>query len=146
MRSPACVHRRRRTPLPRPASGWGRSPLRLCLFTGTFEPKEGGEYLFVTTCRETAARLDTRLTIQGLARERIGQPARYDVLDEIARITRGRMASVHDVKDIMQEVADLPEPDPVVRRVRIWSHPAWGGVIVLLLGVFWTGRKLVGVV
>ena len=116
------------------------------LFNGTFEPKEGGEYLFVTTCRETGARLDTRLSVQGLAREKIGQPARYDVLDEIARITRGRNASIHDVNEIMKEVADLPEPEPVIRRVRIWSHPLWGGAIVLLLGLFWTGRKMIGVV
>ncbi|MFK7820918.1 MAG: hypothetical protein AB8G99_19545 [Planctomycetaceae bacterium] len=116
------------------------------LFNGTFEPKEGGEYLFVTKCRETGATLNTRLSVQGLAREKIGQPARYDVLDEIARITRGRNASIHDVNDIMKEVAELPEPEPIVSRVRIWSHPLWGGAIVLLLGIFWTGRKLVGVV
>lgn len=116
------------------------------LFTGTFEPKEGGEYLFVTTCRETAARLDTRLAVQGLAREKVGQPARYDVMDDIARITRGKMASVHDVSEILDVVAKLPEPDPVVHRVQLWSHPLWGGLIVLLLGVFWTGRKLIGVV
>ncbi len=116
------------------------------LFTGTFEPTEGGEYLLVTTCRETGTRLDSRLPVQGLARETIGQPARYDVLEEIARMTRGRSASIADVNEILQEVADLPEPEPVIHRVRIWSDWRWGLLIVAMLGVFWTGRKLIGVV
>jgi hypothetical protein len=38
----------------------------------------------------------------------------------------------------------MPEPEPIIRRFRLWSHPAWGGMIVVLLGVFWTGRKLAG--
>ncbi len=68
------------------------------------------------------------------------------MLDEIARITRGRNASIHDVSEIIKEVAELPEPDPTIDRVLIWSHPLWGGAIVLLLALFWTGRKMVGVV
>lgn len=114
------------------------------LFTGAFTPKEGGEYKLVTTCAETGARLETVIAVQGLEREQIGEPARVDVLQEIATISRGRVVSIAEVQNLVDEIAQLPEPEPIVRRFRLWSHPAWGAVLILLLGVFWTGRKLAG--
>jgi hypothetical protein len=26
----------------------------------------------------------------------------------------------------------------------LWAHPAWAGLLVVLLGVFWVGRKAAG--
>lgn len=114
------------------------------LFTGTFTPQEGGAYQFVTTCNETGSRLETTINVQGQEKEQIGQPARYHVLKEIAEVTRGQLTTIDQVQDVVQQIADLPEPDPIVTPVRIWSHPLWGGAIILLLGVFWTGRKFAG--
>lgn len=114
------------------------------LFTGTFTPKEGGAYQFLTTCNETGARLETTINVQGQEKEQIGQPARFHVLKEIAEVTRGQLTSVDEIQQLVQEIAALPEPEPIVTPVRIWSHPLWGGAIILLLGVFWTGRKFAG--
>lgn len=116
------------------------------LFNGTFEPKEGGMYVFTTRCVETGNQLRTELNVQGLAREKIGQPARPDVLDEIARISRGKMTSIHEVNTVVTEVAKLPEPEPQVKRTRIWAEWGWGSLIIVMLSVFWIGRKLVGVI
>lgn len=114
------------------------------LFTGTFVPEEGGQYQLVTKCVETGAQLETTIAVQGLERERIGEPARYDVLKEIATVSRGRLVSTTEIEDLVNEIADLPEPEPIIRRFRLWSHPAWGGVLIVLLSVFWIGRKLAG--
>lgn len=114
------------------------------LFTGTFVPEEGGQYELVTKCVETGAQLKTTIAVQGLERERIGEPARYDVLKEISTVSRGRLVSISEVEELVDEIADLPEPEPIIRRFRIWSHPAWGGILILLLTVFWVGRKLAG--
>ncbi len=114
------------------------------LFTGTFIPKEGGLWKLVTMCKETGATLETDVAIQGLERERIGQPARFDVLREVAEISRGRMMAADDVSRLVDQIAALPEAEPVIQRVRIWSHPLWGTLLVLMLGAFWTGRKLAG--
>jgi hypothetical protein len=114
------------------------------LFTGTFVPAEGGQYKLVTSCAETGGRLETTISVQGQERERIGQPARFDVLKEIAQVTRGELTTVSEIQSLVDRIAALPEPDPIIRRFRLWSHPAWGGLIVVLLGAFWTGRKLAG--
>ncbi|MEZ6060545.1 MAG: vWA domain-containing protein [Planctomycetaceae bacterium] len=114
------------------------------LFTGTFTPKEGGTYQLVTTCAETGSRLETNISVQGQERERVGQPTRPDVLKEVSEISRGQLTKLEDVQSLVDQIAEMPEPDGEVRRVRLWSHPAWGGLLVVLLGVFWTGRKLAG--
>jgi hypothetical protein len=114
------------------------------LFTGSFTPQERGEYRMVLACRENNATLETEISVHGLDRERIGQPARMDVLEEIARISRGKMVGRDDLDELVAEIAALPEPEPIVRRLRLWCHPMWAGCLVLLLGIFWSGRKMVG--
>lgn len=114
------------------------------LFTGTMIPKEGGTYRLITTCVETKAQLETDITIQGPERERIGQPARFDVLKEIAEVSRGRLVSISDVQKLVDEIAEMPDPETVTRRFRLWSHPAWAAMILGLMTLFWIGRKLAG--
>ncbi len=114
------------------------------LFTGSFVPTEGGQYKLVTSCAETGGRLETIISVLGQEKELIGQPARVDVLREIAQVTRGQLTSVSEIQNLVDHIAAMPEPEPIIRRFRLWSQPAWGGLIVLLLGGFWTGRKLAG--
>ncbi len=114
------------------------------LFTGTFAPTEGGQYRLITSCAETGANLETVISVLGQEKERIGQPARVDVLKEIAQLTRGELTTVADIRNLVNRIAAIPEPTPVLRPFRLWSHPAWGAFIVVLLGTFWTGRKLAG--
>ncbi len=114
------------------------------LFTGTFTPEEGGQYTLTTTCVETDAQLETTMSVQGLERERIGQPARFDVLREISEISRGELTQLDDLPELVQSLSNLPEPERLTRRLRIWSHPAWGTLLILLLAGFWSARKLAG--
>jgi hypothetical protein len=114
------------------------------LFTGTFTPEEGGQYTLTTTCMETGARLETTMSVQGLERERIGQPARFDVLREISEISRGELTQPGDIASLVKSLSELPEPELLTRRFRIWSHPLWGVFLVILLAGFWSARKLAG--
>ena len=47
---------------------------------------------------------------------------------------------------LLQSLANLPDPPPSVRRLQLWSHPILMGVVVFLLGVFWVGRKIIGLI
>lgn len=116
------------------------------LFVGTLTPKETGNYRLVASCTETGATVETDLSVQGQNRERTGRLARFDVLDEIATVSEGKLVPVSDVRSLLEHLAKLPEPEPTIHRIRIWSHPLWGAVVIVLLGVFWTGRKMVGAV
>jgi len=116
------------------------------LFTGTMTPMEPGEYRITMTCVENGGALDSNITVQGSAREKTDQPARYDVMEEIAKITRGELIHKPNVKAIIEKISALPEPPPMERRLLIWAHPIWIGLIVLLFSLFWIGRKMIGTV
>ena len=114
------------------------------LFAGSFVPKESGNYRLVAGSTETGASVQTDLSVQGLNREQQGRLARFEVLDEIAKITEGRLVSVSEVRSLLDDLVALPEPEPTVHRTRIWAHPLWAGLLILLLGVFWIARKMTG--
>lgn len=116
------------------------------LFTGAFTPKEFGNYRLVASSSETGASIQTDLSVQGLNREQQGRLARFEVLDEIAKITEGKLVSVSEVRSLLDYLAALPEPEPTVHRTRIWAHPLWAGLLILLLGVFWIARKMTGAI
>jgi len=116
------------------------------LFVGSLAPKEPGTHRLIASCAETGASVEAELTVQGLNRERQGRLARYDVLEEIAAITQGKLVPVSEVSSLLDHLATLPEPEPMIHRTRIWSHPVWGAVLIVLMGAFWVGRKMIGAV
>ena len=116
------------------------------LFTGVFEPDEPGDYQLLMTCAENGGTLETKITVQGTSLEKVGYPARYDVLEEIARITKGEMFKTPDLEAIKAALSALPAPEPIERRLRIWASQWWIAMIVLLLTIFWIGRKATGAV
>ncbi|MEI6715543.1 MAG: hypothetical protein WCO60_17440 [Verrucomicrobiota bacterium] len=114
------------------------------LFSGTFTPNEPGEHRVHLTCPEAASTLDTTISIQGTSREKIGQPAKFDVLREIAQLTKGRFLESREPEPLLAAIAALPKLEPEERRIQIWAHPLWAGFIVFLLGTFWVARKSAG--
>jgi len=123
--------------MPAGEEAWG-------LFNGVFTPKEPGDHKMLLACAESGTHLEAKISVQGTSKEELGQPARLDVLREIAQITRGKLMESADPAAVAAAIAALPEPEPQERRVQIWAHPLWAGFLVLLLGVFWAGRKAAG--
>jgi hypothetical protein len=116
------------------------------VYTSSFTPAEPGKHEVTLMCKQTGARLVTSIFVQGAAAERIGRPARPEVLEEIARMTHGKTLAPGKVDELVQSLANLPDPPPSVRRVQIWSHPVFAGFVVFLLAVFWVWRKVVGLI
>ena len=115
-------------------------------FAGEFTPTEPGQYEVALACKQTNATLETQFYVQGVAEERPGRAARPDVMQELARVTRGKLLNIHELKKIVNVLGALPEPPPAVRRVQLWSHPLVGAAFVTLVGAFWIGRKAVGLI
>jgi hypothetical protein len=116
------------------------------VFTGRFNAEEPGKHTVTLFCKETSASLETSFFVQGVATERIGRPARPEVLEEVARVSRGKVIEVNKLEDVLKTLAELPDPPPSVRRVQLWSHPALAAGIVGLMGMFWVGRKMTGLI
>lgn len=116
------------------------------LFSGTFAPKEPGPYRLIATSEETGASIETDLSVFGAHRERQGRQARFDVLEEIASVTHGKLVDIHEVGQLLQHLRELPEPEPVLHRTRLWAHPVWCGFLIFMMGIFWIGRKMTGTI
>lgn len=116
------------------------------VFQGRFTVHEPGRHQVTLACKQTGATLDTTIFVQGVTAEGTGKPARPEVLEEVARVTRGKVLAPGKMDQLLQSLASLPDPPPSVRRVQLWSHPALAAVVVALLALFWIGRKLVGLI
>jgi hypothetical protein len=114
------------------------------LFTGVVTPAEPGEHHVHVTCADAGSALDAMISVQGTSREKRGQPAKFDVLREIAQLTRGHLMESADPAAVVAAIAALPQAEVQERRVQLWAHPAWAGFLIVLLGVFWVGRKAAG--
>ncbi|MBI3862286.1 MAG: hypothetical protein HY290_10365 [Planctomycetia bacterium] len=116
------------------------------VFTGRFTALEPGKHHVLLSCRQTNATLESSFYVQGVATERVGRAARPEVLEEIARVTRGKVIGPDKLDEVVRSLAELPDPPPLVRRVQLWSHVLAGALMVVLLSVFWVGRKLTGLI
>jgi len=116
------------------------------VFSGGWTPREAGSHALTLECVETGDRLEASLFVQGTPGEAVGEAARPDVLEEIARLTRGTVAAPDALQELLRALAELPESPPEVRRLRLWAHPAALATVVSLLGLLWIGRKWQGLV
>ncbi|MBT3914699.1 MAG: hypothetical protein HN707_02220 [Verrucomicrobia bacterium] len=119
--------------------GWG-------VYSAEFSPQEGGPFEIAIDAPEHDRELETKLTVSLPKREKLGRPVNRPVLAEIASITGGESAGTDQLDQLIKKISVLPEPKPAEIRTRLWSNPWWGGAILLLLVVYWTGRKLAGLV
>jgi len=90
--------------------------------------------------------LDSDLFVSPPIIEKQGQPINGQLLKEISQVTRGANYSVDDFGKVIEQISLLPQPQPIEKRMRLWSEPAWGGIILFLLTTYWVGRKWVGLV
>jgi len=115
-------------------------------FDGRFRTAEPGKHAVVLSCKQTGATLETSFFVQGGVNERLGRPARREVMEEIARVTNGKVIEPEKIDEVVRAIAALPEPAASVRHVQLWSHPIPAAVLITLMGVFWAGRKMIGLV
>jgi hypothetical protein len=116
------------------------------VFSGGWTPREPGSHALVLACAETGDRLEASVFVQGTPGEVVGEAARPDVLEEIARLTQGSVATPDALQELLGALAALPESPPEVRRLKLWAHPAVLATLVSLLGLFWVGRKWQGLI
>jgi hypothetical protein len=130
--------RSQRIELQKNESAWGA-------YSGRFKADRPGAWKLraVATGAEDKP-LETTILAQGVEIEKTGQPARPEVLEEMAKVSRGRIIQPAQLADLIQEITALPEPRPIENRIPLWSHWATVATLVALLGIFWIGRKLNG--
>ena len=114
-------------------------------FSGRFKTDLPGAWkLRATTTGAEDKPLETTILAQGVEIEKVGQPARPEVLEEMAKVSKGRIVQPAQLAELIKEITALPAPRPLENRIPLWSHWATIAALVTLLGVFWIGRKFSG--
>lgn len=127
-----------RVELQKSDSTWGA-------FTGRFKIDLPGEWkLHATVTGAEDKPVEAVILAQGAEIEKTGQPARPEVLEEMAKVSKGRIIHPDQLPELIKEITALPEPRPLEKRMPLLSHWATLITLILLLGVFWIGRKLNG--
>ena len=130
--------RTQRIDLQKNESAWGA-------FSGRFKVDLPGTWkLRATSSGAEDKPVETSLIAQGVDLEKTGQPARPEVLEEIARVSRGRLIQPSVLPELIKEITALPEPRPLEKRLPLWTDWRVIAGFIGLLAVFWTGRKLNG--
>jgi len=119
--------------------GWG-------VFKGEFVPHKGGKYDVTVINENGGNKLSSPVFVEEPTLEKIGQPGNFAVLREMAEITHGASGGTADLDAIVKKISLLPEPRPMEKRLPIWSEWWAGAAILALLTVYWTARKLSGMI
>ena len=117
--------------------GWG-------VFKSQFKPSEPGRYKIVLEAPTQNRNLETELTVYQRSLEELGRPVNRGILAEISALAQGKSALSSGLEEIVQQISVAPEPKDLEKRIRLWSSPWWGGLILALLSIYWVGRKLSG--
>lgn len=112
--------------------------------SGQFVPREGGKYEVEVKCETAGRRLKTQLVTTVPTLEKIGRPAKLDVMREIAALTAGRSGGPGDLAQMVSGLSLLPERKPEEQRFRLWCEPWWCGLLLGLFTTYWVGRKIGG--
>ncbi len=130
--------RAQRLELQKNPSAWGA-------FSGRFKVDLPGAWKIRATATGAEDKpLETTLLAQSVDLEKTGQPARPEILEEMARVSRGRVIQPTQLAELVKEITALPDPRPLESRIPLWSHWATLVALIALLGIFWAGRKLNG--
>jgi len=117
------------------------------VYDGFWTPIESGSYqIKVSAKKEGLDEIIETIRVGKKSLEKIGQRAKHNSLNEIAKLTKAKFFRYSEFAKIHQVINQLPRQVIEERRVQLWSSWWWGSIIVFLLTVYWSTRKLMGLI
>jgi len=86
------------------------------------------------------------LTIERQFKEKLGQPIVSSELLKLSQITGGNSTSYENYREVVDTLSFLPDPKPITLIHRLRTDTVWGLFLFGMLAIYWTGRKLVGMI
>ncbi|MDX1951711.1 MAG: hypothetical protein SFY81_05975 [Verrucomicrobiota bacterium] len=119
--------------------GWG-------VFQNRYVAQEGGDYNLAVIAEKEERRLETKINVSQPQLEVVGRPINRAIFQEISQISGGTNIDVSAFDQLVKQISVLPEPRARQKRHRLWSSPWLGAGILLLLTLYWIGRKRAGLI
>ena len=117
--------------------GWG-------VYKGSFVPETGGIYKARISSPQTGSELDFSINVSVKKREEVGRPVRMKTMYELANITGGGVFMPEELDSIITQINALPQEIEIEKRFLLWCQWWWGAMIILMLTLYWSLRKIFG--
>ena len=116
------------------------------VFLSSFLASEAGEVKLHIEAKGANREIESVLQIGPSVREKLGQPVVSEPLSQLGKLSQGKALSHTRWKELTDSLALAPAPKPTIKIDRLRTQLSWGGIILVLLAIYWTGRKLFGMV
>ena len=116
------------------------------VYLASFKSREPGDLRMEVKTSPAERELDLTLTVERQTKEKVGQPVVSRDLSQLARLTGGESVNYREYEKVTQALSFLPDPQAVIQIHRLRTDTAWGLFLFGLLAIYWTGRKLVGMI
>jgi hypothetical protein len=113
-------------------------------FQAKFVAQENGLHQVSLRSSHHERELTSSFLVQGQAMERLGKPARPEVLEELSRITRGQVLRPSEVEQTLLQLSESQVASSKNQRWQLWSHSGLAITLISVLAMFWIGRKMAG--
>jgi hypothetical protein len=114
------------------------------VYKGEFKTIDAGRYKVRVKVPKSGFKHELIIDVYKEGVETVGQPGRFNVLKEIASLSKGEFIPHDQFQTLAAKLQDLPEPKIREKRYRLWNQAWWAGLIILLLTVHWTVSKKMG--
>ena len=116
------------------------------VFLSSFLAGEVGEMKLRIVAKGAKREIESVLRIEESVREKLGKPVVSEPLIQLGKLSQGKALSHTRWKELTDSLALAPAPKPIIRIERLRTQFSWGIMILVLLAIYWTGRKLFGMV
>ena len=116
------------------------------VYLASFKAREPGTLGMQVNSSPTERELSLNLTIEKQFKEKLGQPVVSNDLLQLAQLTEGNSTSYENYTSVVKSLSFLPDPKPITLIHRLRTDTAWGLFLFGMLAIYWTGRKLVGMI
>jgi len=116
------------------------------VYLASFKAREPGTLSMQVNSSPTERELSLNLTIERQPKEKPGQPIVTRDLLQLAQLTKGNSTSYGNYTSVVKSLSFLPDPKPITLIHRLRTDTTWGLFLFGMLAIYWTGRKLVGMI
>ena len=116
------------------------------VYLTSFKAREPGDLRMEVKTFPAERELGMTLKVERQMKEKLGQPVVSRDLLQLARLTGGKSVNYQEYDEVTQALSFLPAPQAVIQIHRLRTDTAWGLFLFGLLVIYWTGRKLAGMI
>ena len=114
------------------------------VYLSEIKTQEAGNMMVSVETAPFQRQLTLNLPIEKNQKEKIGKPVSGNQLLNLSKLTGGQFSDFKNWKSVINKLTLLPNPEPILSINRLRTNQVWGFFLFALLAIYWTGRKLLG--